>query len=216
MSSWLERVRSALAGPRDLASRDYRYMALRLQREFPTGAGRGLCLALSAPQHDELTAEVALMLAHSLANELGSRVLVVDTRVRPHRRGLTEWLRLQGRPGFAEAMAAGAAQAAQDVVATRVERVDALPAGVAQQPVQVTPDRLGALLDWARSQYAYVLLAVGPVQDDTRHLLTAAAADLVFMLARENHTLMRNLEDGQVLLRRSGAAAVRTVVVGAG
>lgn len=215
MAKWLQNLKQAVAGRRDPASRDYRYLALRIAKDLSLRE-RGLCIGLTAPEDEELTPEVVLMLAHSLRNELGSRVLMIDARVRASVEGLSDMLGMAGKTGFAEAMAQGPASLLDWVRPTAVDGVDVLPAGAVHGVVTVTSERLRDLLAASTLRYAYVLIAVGAVTADTRHLMLAGHCDHVVLVALEHRTQMRSLEDSQRLIQHGGGPGVHVVVVGRG
>ena len=72
------------------------------------------------------------------------------------------------------------------------------------------------LFEAARARYPYVLVQVGSVLRDTRSVVTVGQADATFLLASENRTFMRVLDESRQLLQSNGVADVRVVVAGAG
>ena len=215
MARWYERVRGIVLRDAEPASRAYRFMARLIEREFPRN-GRGACLALASPDSDRLGADALLMLAYCLRSELDSRVLLVDTRLKARAEGLTGRLDLLGATGFAEVLSGGLGARDDWFLATRVERVDVLPAGDPADRGAVSMDRarLTELLAAARDRYDHVLLQLGSPVRDTRVIMPALEADAVFLLAEENRTFMKGLDDCRKVLRDNGVADVRVVVTG--
>lgn len=213
MIKWPERLldRGKL---RDPASRTYRYMSRLIERDFERS--HGVCLAFYSLESERLCADALLMLAHSLRSELGSRVLIVDARVKDTTGGLTERLGFDGQAGYSDVMRDGLDHRELPTQSTVIDGVDVLPIGTSTG-ISASTDRtqLRRLLDAARSKYGHVLLQIGDVLDDTRYLVSAAQADGVFILATENQTRMRALDESRRLLRTNGVQEIRVVVVGA-
>ena len=212
--AWYERLSSIVLRSSEPASRSYRYMARLIEREFPVGE-RGVCLAFSSPDSDTVSTDAMLMLAYCLRSELEGRVLLVDARLRDREDGLTGRLGLLEASGFAEVMAGEAGAPDTIVLPTAVAGVDFLPCGKAGT-APADRERLGRLLDEVRTRYSHVLVQVGSVLKDTRSVVIVAQADAMFLLARENRTFMKSLDDSRELLDRSGVTDVRGVVSGRG
>jgi len=217
LAAWVERLRGIVLRSPEPASRSFRYMSRLIERDFPAGE-RGRCLAFSGTDSDALSTDALLMLAYCLRSELESRVLLVDARLRAREEGLTGRLGLLDVPGFADVMAGGAAAVEALVHPTAVGGVDFLPAGGAGGSGAVPADRemLAKLFEAARARYPYVLVQVGSVLRDTRSVVTVGQADATFLLASENRTFMRVLDESRQLLQSNGVADVRVVVAGAG
>lgn len=213
LARWYGRLRGIVLRSQEPASRSYRYMSRLIEREFPAGES-GVCLAFSSSDSDQMTRDALLMLAYCLRNELDSRVLVIDARFKEPEAGLTGRLGLLDAPGFVEILREGFAGNEALVRATAIAGVDVLPAGGAKGggSIPVDRDKLRGLLDAAMARYDHVLLGVGSVLSDTRHVLTVAEADVVFLLARENQTFMKSLDDCRQLLQSNGVADVRVLV----
>lgn len=197
--------------------RSHRYLSRTIGREYPCGA-RGVVLAFSCPDDDEVATGTLLLQAYGLQAELDSKVLVVDARAADRGGGLTQCLGLTDRPGYAEVLQHGIADVAALVQPSAVTGVDVLPAGTAAAASRMVSLQLNlaALLDWARSGYGHVLLQVGPVLDDTRNLVTATQADAVLLLAREHRTMLSVLQESSDVLRENGARSVTALLVKAG
>lgn len=212
--AWYDRLSSIVLRNSEPASRSYRYMARLIELEFPVGE-RGVCLAFSSSDSDTLSTDAMLMLAYCLQSELEGRVLLVDARLRDREDGLTGRLGLLEASGFAEIMAGEAAAPDAFALPTAVPGVDILPCGKAGA-APADRERLGRLLDEVRTRYSHVLVQVGSVLKDTRSVVIVAQADATFLIARENRTFMRSLDDSRELLVRNGVKDVRVVVSGRG
>ena len=204
------------AKTREPASRSYRYMARLLDQAYGEREA-GVCLAYFSPDDDRITADTLLMLGYCLQSELNSKVLLIDARARQIETGLTGRLHLSQRPGYAELLRDGCGRVDELVQPTAVPLVDVLAAGSVAlgNPALAGQENLSALLAHCRQRYQYVLLQVGSLLADTRNLQVAAQADATFLIAQENHTMLKQFDDSQRLLERSGLGPLRMVVTSA-
>ncbi len=216
LGGWGERLRGLFLRKPEPPSLAYRFMARLIEREFPR-EDAGVCLAFSAPDSDKTSTDALLMLAYCLQSELGGRVLVVDARFKDTVAGITGRLDLAQAKGFAEILRDGIDGRESLAVPTPVPNVDVLPAGAApgEDIGPVDRSRLKALLDAAAARYDYVLLQVSSPLHDTRALVIAAQAEAAFLLAEDNQTFMRTLDDCRKVLLNNGVKDVRIVVTGA-
>src|SRR5688572_10807087 len=106
LARWYGKLRDIVLRSPEPASRSYRYMSRRIEREFPV-SDNGICLAFTSSGSDRTTTEALLMLAYCLRTELDSRVLIVDARLRDADTGLTGRLGLLEARGFAEIVREG-------------------------------------------------------------------------------------------------------------
>lgn len=215
LNSWYERLRSVVLRSREPASRSYRYMSRLIEQEFSRD-GTGVCLAFSSPDNNKVSTDALLMLAYCLQSELDSRVLIIDARLTDLSGGITGRLGFAGMPGYADMLRDTSQDKARLIRQTTVANVEVLPAGSAGDSgaTNIDRDRLSALLEGMRAQYGHVLLQAGSVLGDTRNLLTVAQADIVFLLAEENRTRLKPLDDCQKLLLNNGVRDVRIVITG--
>ncbi|RQP22094.1 hypothetical protein DZC73_24100 [Albitalea terrae] len=215
MRNWYERLLENVVKTREPASRTYRYMSRLIEKEFDHKAG-GVCLAFFSLDGDKVSSDALLMLAYCLQTELGSKVLVVDARVKDSEGGISNRLGLGAARGYADVQREGLNGKHLPVTASSVPGVDILPAGQITEGSKSGVDigRLREMLDVARSQYQHVLVQVSSVLADTRYMVTVAQADAVFVLTLENKTLMRSLDESRKLLRANGVMDPRVVVVG--
>ena len=211
-TSWFDRLRGVVLRNPEPASRSYRYMARLIELEFQHQE-RGLCIGVSSPDGNRYSTEAMLMLAYCLQSELGSRVLVVDSRPVTGPEGITERLGLGETPGFVDALKMGPGAIADSAVPSAISGVDVMPNG--SQALANTfqgRDDLAAFVRGCAERYDHVLLQVGPVVKDTRNVLVATAADVVLLIARENKSMMADLKRYQEVLNTNGALDVRIVV----
>ena len=214
LGRWLRRLRAVLLGTRRPASRSYRYMSRLIEREFPVGES-GVCLAFTSSDTDQTTTDALLMLAYCLRNELDSRVLIIDSRLKDPAGGLTGRLGLLDAPGLVEILREGPAGHEAMIRPTAIAGVDVLPVGGPRAGASIPLDRerLRGLLDAAKARYDHVLVGVGSVLQDTRHVLAVAEADAVFILAHENKTFLESLDNCRHQLLSNGVADVRVLVM---
>jgi cellulose biosynthesis protein BcsQ len=214
LRNWYERLLDNVVKTREPASRTYRYMSRLIEKEFDHKHG-GVCLAFFSLDGDKLSSDALLMLAYCLQTELGSKVLVVDARVKDSDGGISQRLGLGPARGYADLLREGVDGKGLPVRASGVPGVDILPIGnLESRTANVDRARLAQLIDVAKSQYNHVLVQVSSVLADTRYMVTVAQADAVFVLALENKTLMRSLDESRKLLRANGVNEPRVVVVG--
>ena len=216
LGRWYERARTLVLRRSEPASLGYRFMARLIEREFPRDAS-GVCLAFSAPDSDKASSDALLMLAYCLRSELGSRVLIVDARLKGQLDGITGRLGLGEAQGFAEILRDGIDGHEKIAVASSVPNVDVLPSGASQDEPTMPLDRLRLknLLAAAVARYDYVLLQVSSPLRDTRALVIAAEANAMFLLAEDNRTFMTTLDECRKVLLANGVNDVRVVVTGA-
>lgn len=215
LAGWFERLRQVVRRDPDPPSRSFRFMSRLIEREYPGKEGGGVCLALASPDDDELSTDALLMLGYCLRSELGSKVLMIDARMSQQDEGLTGRLGLMHVEGFAELMGGEVERRDELVHETRVDGVSVLPAG--GQDGRHTPlarPKLGGLLDAAKQNYDHVLVQLGSPLHDTRAVMAAIEVDAVFLLAEENRTFMRSLDDSRKVLLENGVKDVRVVVSG--
>ncbi len=175
------------------ASRSYRYLARQLEGDLPARQD-GHVIVLSGACAAPVTVETALMLATALADELACTVLLIDEGL--NEGGLAERLGLGQLAGWRDLLRHPDRAALHCVVHCGHPGLALLPAGEA--PVEKRPpasaERIGGLFDELRGSFDYILLVQGPVTADSRHLVPAALAELVLLIAEENETRFEMLD----------------------
>ncbi|RZJ14351.1 MAG: hypothetical protein EOO54_19400 [Haliea sp.] len=195
------------------AALPYRFLSRMIEREFPC-RDTGVALALCAPDGDQVSTNVILMLAYCLHQELDASVLVIDACTGELGGGVSERLGMGAQPGLKEMLRTDPTGLDQLVQPLATPGVAVLPRGRDDgEPTRALHHALPALLGQAKARHAYVLLQVSSVTSDTRSMVTATHADAVVLLAREHHTLMSTLRASEQLLRGNGAREIRAVVV---
>ena len=190
-------------------------MARLIDRDF-AGGSPGACLVFVSLATDDIGANTLLMLGHAICKELGKRVLLVDARFGNQSLGITGRFGLTQNPGFSDAVQ-GLAKLDELIRPTTVANVDVLPAGDASDWfTPVDREKLKGVFDAARAHYDYVLVQVGAPENDTRAVLTAAQGDAAFLLALENQTYMRSLDNCRKVLADNGAKDLRVVLTSGG
>jgi Mrp family chromosome partitioning ATPase len=204
-----------VVAPHEPSPRDLQFLSRTIAREFRApDADNGVVLAFSCPDADALCTDFMLAQADSLGRELESTVLLIDARGRRREGGLTERLGLAGKPGVADAIAAGSGVAVPEPHRTPLPGVAILPAGLATLPGSAAFEAgVASLVAWARPRYRHVLLQVGDVAGDTRDLLAAVQGDSAVIVAREHQTSLGALQECATLLRENGARDVSAVIV---
>lgn len=201
------------SGTPESSALPYRFLARMVEREFPCRDG-GVALAFCAPDGDQVSTNVILMLAYCLHQELDASVLVIDACASGPGGGISGRLGLGSQPGLRELLRTDPSGLHQLVQPSAIPGVAVLPLGQEDgEPTRALHHALPALLGQAKARHAYVLLQVSSVTTDTRSMVTATHADAVVLLAREHHTLMSTLKACEQLLRRNGAGEIRAVVV---
>jgi MinD-like ATPase involved in chromosome partitioning or flagellar assembly len=156
------------------------------------------------------------MLAFCLQSELETKVLIVDARLKLPFEGVTGRLGFQNAPGFADVLRVGFKGSNGLIRATPIANVSFLPAGLTWQgsPAVIDRPRLSELFDALRNEFDFVLVQLGSVLADTRTLITAEEANTVFIVAEENRTYLKSLDECFRVLVNHGVRDVRTVVTG--
>ena len=186
-------------------------MARLIDRDFTRGSP-GACLVFVSLATDDISANTLLMLAHAICKELGRRVLLVDARFGNQSLGISGRFGLTEHLGFSDAVQ-GLAKLEDLIRPTTVANVDVLPAGDASDWfAPVDRQKLKDVFDAARARYDFVLVQVGAPDNDTRAVLTAAEGDAAFLLALENHTYMRILDNCRKVLVDNGVKDLRVVL----
>lgn len=194
-----------------MASRSYRYLARQIEVDLPAADG-GQAIVISSPDPLTLSNEACLMFAHSLAAELGSRILVVDGTLGED--GVGSALGHAGVPGFLDVVYGVNYPMADLIQRTHHDGVSLLPTGRTGmvQLLPIEPARIVEFFKHARSHYDYVLLQQGPIFADSRYLQFASRSDMVLMLAEEGSTPVGVLDRCIEVLRGHQIANVRLVL----
>ncbi len=215
LTRWVDRVRGIVLKDAEPASRAYRYMARLIDQDF-SAEGGGVCLAFASTDNDKVSTDALLMLAYCLRSELKSRVLLIDARLKEQSSGITGRLGLLGMPGFAEVLLDQSGNSESMVCESSVPDVDVLPAGdpagTGRTPMDL--EKLRQFLGLARTLYDHVLVQIGSPLRDTRALMTAGETQAVFLIAEENRTFMKTLDNCRNVLLINGIKDVRVVVAG--
>jgi len=176
------------AGSGELPSLAFRHLARRIGTAQSDGRRTGTIL-LSALCDAESANDTMLMFAAMLQDELGGRLLVIDATLRDD--GIGRALGMARAPGLSDARA-DAPDAVLEMIQLLPRRsVYLLPAG--RRPDTSDPATLPALLPLLSRRFDHILIQQHAVFADTRYLPSAAAADLVILLAEEGSSRMRDL-----------------------
>jgi hypothetical protein len=184
------------AGSGELPSLAFRHLARRIGTARSDGRRTGTILLSAlcdaAPANDTM-----LMFAAMLQDELGGRLLIIDATLRDD--GIGRALGIAGAPGLSDARS-DAPNAVLEMIQPLPRRsVYLLPAG--RRPDTSDPAALPTLLPSLSRRFDHILIQQHAIFRDTRYLPSAAAADLVILLAEEGSSRMRDLARCRETLR---------------
>ncbi len=210
---WYDRIKGIILRSPDSATRSYRYMSRLLEREL-SDHKHGIHLVFSSPDDEAVTSDAVLMLGFCLQSELSCRVLIIDTTLKGGVDSISQRFGIEQCDGYAEMLADGMKKLSENVQPSGCAGVDLLSRGCIDTLGSVALDResIRAFLDMVASAYDYILIQQGGALTDTRYLLVNALADVVFLVAEENKTMMRALDDDQRLLADNGVENVRILL----
>ncbi len=210
---WYERIKGIVLRSPDSATRSYRYMSRLLERELK-GHERGVNLVFSSPDDEAVTSDAVLMLGFCLQSELGCRVLIIDTTLKRGVDSISKRFGIEESTGYAEMLAADKKSLSETVQSSGRVGVDLLARGCLDTLGLAALEResIRAFLDMVASAYDYILIQQGGALTDTRYLLVNALADVVFLVAEENKTMMNAIDDDQRLLADNGVENVRILL----
>ena len=152
------------------------------------------------------------MFAHSLAAELGHRVLLVDGTF--SNLGVGAALGHAGAPGFIDLVHGANSQLADLVRPTVIENVFVLPAGRTSVThlLPIEAARITEFYVAACDAYDYVLLQQGAIFTESRYLQFTKRADMVLMLVEEGGTPVDDLSRFMAVFRDHQVGNVRLVL----
>lgn len=189
----------------DPAAHLYTRLAMQLSLERPAGE-RAKSILLTSPKTEDLVQEVAQAFAHTLAEEMGQRVLMIDTSFGA-RDGSSD-------PGVTDLLVRGGDRLSELVRPTDHERISSLPCGSPEcAPESFTKGRHAALIKDACSAFDSVLLLGGPVLQDPKWLVFAPFVDHVLLLVSEGRTFAGDLDASVQALSRCKAPGLGVVPV---
>jgi Mrp family chromosome partitioning ATPase len=179
----------------------YRRVALQLHHDLPRPDHSRSALVVTASA-SPLSARVSLTLASCLAEELGRRVLVIDAC--PRRPELNLLLGTGESPGFADLLCEAECRFDDFVLPTTQENVFFLPAGRHRGfTIMGRREKFEELLRKAESEYEFLLIAGGPVLNETLPLVLTPSVGFVLLAIVENETTVDELEEAQEALHRN-------------
>lgn len=188
----------------------YHRLALQLHHDLPRGQEPRTVLLASANRAPE-TAGLAMLLAHSLAEQLQAPVLLVDAH--PAGADISRLLGCTAAPGFSDLLADASLRPADLAQATSHRHVTVLPAGVVGAALRTrSPEAVQRVVRSLADGPDVVLLHGGPVLDDTIAMSLAPCVERVLLVAFENHTLLTDLDLAQRALQACKARRVGLVI----
>lgn len=172
----------------ELPSLAFRHLARRIGTARSDGR-RTATILLSALCDAAPANDTMLMFAAMLQDELGGRLLIIDATLRND--GVSTALGMAGAPGLSETRADVPSAALEMIQPLPRRSVYLLPAG--RRPDTSDAATLPTLLPLLSRRFDHILIQQHAIFGDTRYLPSAAAADLVLLLAEEGNSRMRDL-----------------------
>ncbi len=190
----------------------YRTLALRLMHDLPPDTER--TVLLTEPSSSGLAGTVALWVAKALAAEANRPVLAVDAA--GSFSGASAMAGCGQATGFTDFVASDR-EWESSVLDTDSDLVSLLPAGQnGLSNVGFPEAKVARFLADSASRYGFVVLAGGPVLEDSLPIRLASLVECVLLVAREDSTLRRDLESAQEALSLSKARRAGVVLVKGG
>jgi MinD-like ATPase involved in chromosome partitioning or flagellar assembly len=163
--------------------------------------------ANSAP----MTAYVSISLAHSLAEVLQRRVVLVDAH--PRVGDVSRLLGCDAALGYSDMLIDQQLQMEGLLLATSNPQVSVLPAGLASGASRPrSPEDHGRVVSAIAGGLDFVVLHAGPVLDHTSALALAPFVARVMLVAFEHQTLLGDLDLAQRALRACQARQIGMVI----
>lgn len=190
----------------------YRRLALQLHYDAPQGGGGTRSAMLLSPTASPLSAPGALSLASSLAQELGSSVVLVDACTSQPE--VTSMLGLLESPGWANLLEEDNTSLESVVLPTSTEGLWFLPAGRA---CGIAPSAivLEAAAKALHQRFDFVLISGGSLLDEGSGLGLLPYLGCVLLMVTENETKVEELEAAQRALKLCRAQKVHLVLTSA-
>jgi hypothetical protein len=182
------RLLDGQAAAPDRPSLGYRHLARQLAAARPAGDPARI-VSLSVACDAGPANAATLMIAAMMQDELGGRLLLIDATLGAD--GISGVLNGGGAPGLSDLSV--------DEPWAAIELLHMLPRphlfllGAGRDPAAGRPDRLAPLLPALARRFDHILIQQRSPEADTRHLLLAAQADLLLVLAEEGRTPMTRL-----------------------
>jgi Mrp family chromosome partitioning ATPase len=190
----------------------YRFLARQIEMDLPLEDGSGRTILMSSSVPPASSNEAMLLFSYALAEELGSRILLVDSTFGDA--GVGAILGHVGAPGVIDLLY-GTEHALTDLVLpTKRHNISVLPAGRPRigRLLPIEADRVVSLYEPLCNRFDYILVQQGPISEDTRYLAFATKADLVVLMVEEGVTQVDELDRSLDVFRNHQITNIRLVL----
>ena len=193
------------------ASRSYRYLARQVENDLGETENAHEVM-VTGPGSVEFLNQTILMFSYGLKNELGSKVVIIDATFRD--KGVGDFLGFRDEPGLMNLLYEDTTKMGQMIKPTKVEGIHVLPAGRLEQKKfeSLKGEKVKAILKKLGTAYDYIVIQVGPLQNDTRYISLAEYAELVVLLVEEGKTLLGEIEEYRTTLENHNISNYQIVM----
>ncbi len=193
------------------ASRSYRYLARQIENDLGE-TQKAHEVVVTGPGSIEFINQTILMFAYGLKNELGGKIIIIDATFR--NQGVGDFLGYEGKPGLMNLLYEGNTKMGQMIKATRVDGIHVLPVGKLQEQTNISlkGEKVKAIFQKLGTVYDYIVIQVGPLQNDTRYISLAEYAELVLLLVEEGNTLLGEIESYRTTLENHNISNYQIVM----
>lgn len=175
------------------ASRSYRYLARQIENDLGE-TEKAHEVVITSPGSMEFLNQAILMFAYGLKNELGCKVVILDATFREQ--GVGAFLGYGEDKGLMNLLYEDTTKMGQMIKPTRIKDIHVLPAGKLQEKIfkSLKADKVKAIFQKLGTVYDYIVIQVGPLQNDTRYISLVEFTEMVLLLVEEGNTLLGEIE----------------------
>jgi len=191
----------------------YRYFCKLLEQDFKDKEG-AILIAISPICKRNAARDLLLFLGYSLSNELGARVLLVDTVFEDGKDSLSARLNAKSKDGFLQLMSSDSSSLDETIVKTAVKNVFFLPSGANEETVRLVmePAKLAKACRELELFVDYVIFLQDDLRIDTRYINLSNLVDLNLLLVQENATLLSDIDECQKLYDDNNISAYKLLM----
>ncbi len=193
------------------ASRSYRYLARQIETDLGE-TEKAHEVVMTSPGSMEFLNQAILMFAYGLKNELGSKVVILDATFRGQ--GVGAFLGYGEDQGLMNLLYEETTKMGEMIKPTRIKDIHVLPAGKLQEKIfqSLKADKVKAIFQKLGTVYDYIVIQVGPLQNDTRYISLAEFTEMVLILVEEGNTLLGEIETYRTTLENHNISNYQIVM----
>ena len=189
--------------------RSFRFLCRQIAHEFES-VDRNCVIAVTPASTEGESSSHALMLAATLDDEIGGKVLLVDGAF-SKRRSLSAAFDAKQDAGFAELCKGLEEEATGLFKPTNRKNVHFLPAGKTKTVLK--KGRARQVIDSLRNSFDYIVVSQEATTTDARNLEILRQVDLLLLLVEEGKTRSFELDEQEDAMKNIGITDIRIVLV---